>query len=101
MHYYVYYRVYSDDAETELQIRTLQARLGCRSGVYGYLLKRRDDTLTWMEVYESIPDSAAFELQMNRAVSELDVAMFINGERVTECFVGNNATRLIVGHDVS
>ncbi|MHB1677334.1 MAG: DUF4936 family protein [Sulfuriferula sp.] len=90
MHYYVYYRVYTDDAETELQIRSMQARLGCRCGVYGYLLKRREDPLTWMEVYESIANGATFERHMNHALSESDATMFINGNRVTECFLSSN-----------
>ena len=92
MHYYIYYQVYADDAETELQVRSLLSKLACRCGVHGYLLKRRDDPLTWMEVYESIQDGNAFELQINRIVAELDVSMFINGKRVIECFTGNIAT---------
>lgn len=91
MHIYIYYRVHNDDAETELQIRALQARLGCRSGVRGYLLKRRDDPLTWMEVYPSVTDDATFERHLQRTVSELDVTMFIDGDRVVERFVGDSA----------
>jgi|WetSurMetagenome_2_1015567.scaffolds.fasta_scaffold705165_2 hypothetical protein len=88
LHYYIYYRVRTDDAETELQIRGMQARLGCRSGHYGSLLKRRDDPLTWMEIYQHIDDSASFEQQLAQAVNEFDVDMFISGNRVTECFSG-------------
>lgn len=92
LHYYIYYRVHSDDAETEQLIRGMQARMGCRSGHYGHLLKRRDDPLTWMEIYEHVSDSAAFELQLARAVAEFDVEMFINGSRVTECFSGERVS---------
>ena len=88
MHYYIYYKVRSDDLETEQQIRSMQARLGCRSGYYGSLLKRHDDPLTWMEIYENISDTNVFEQHLARAVSEFDVEMFINGDRVTECFTG-------------
>ena len=87
-HYYIYYRVITDDAETERQIRSMQARLDCRSGNHGSLLKRHDDPLTWMEIYEQVSDGPAFEQQLARAVAEFDVAMFINGNRITECFVG-------------
>lgn len=88
-HYYIYYKVRSDDLETEHQIRSMQARLACRSGHDGKLLKRRDDPLTWMEIYEQVKDSTAFEQHLARVVAEFDVAMFINGNRVTECFMGD------------
>ena len=88
-HYYIYYKVISDDLETEHHIRNVQARLACRSGHAGKLLKRRDDPLTWMEVYEQINDTATFEQHLARVLAELDVAMFINGDRITECFVGD------------
>ncbi|ARU32248.1 hypothetical protein CAP31_11530 [Sulfuriferula sp. AH1] len=91
LHYYIYYRVHSDDPETEQLIRGMQVRLGCRSGQYGNLVKRRDDPLTWMEIYEHVSDSATFEQQLARAVAEFDVEMFINGSRVTECFSGELA----------
>lgn len=92
-HYYIYYRVADDDTETETQVRAMQARLACRSGVSGHLLKRRDDPHTWMEIYENVADSIGFEQQLARAVSEFDVEMFLGGEgrRVVECFVGNVA----------
>ncbi|BBP05351.1 hypothetical protein TPL01_15260 [Sulfuriferula plumbiphila] len=92
-HYYIYYRVADDDTETETRIRAMQARLACRSGVSGHLLKRRDDPHTWMEIYENVADSIDFEQQLARAVSEFDVDMFLAdaGRRVIECFVGDVA----------
>lgn len=92
LHYYIYYRVLTDDPETEQQIRGMQARLSCRSGHYGKLLKRHNDPLTWMEIYEGISNSADFEQQLTRALAEFDIAMFINGNRVTECFSGELLT---------
>ena len=96
-HYYIYYRVKDDDAETETQIRAMQTRLACRSGVTGHLLKRRDDPSTWMEIYENVADSNNFEHQLARAVSEFDVDMFLagDGRRVIECFVGDVAASSI------
>jgi len=90
-HYYIYYRVADDDVETETQVRAMQARLACRSGVSGRLLKRRDDPHTWMEIYENVADSIDFERQLARAVSEFDVDMFLagDGRRVTERFAGD------------
>lgn len=92
LNYYIYYRVLTDDDETERQIRGMQTKLGCRTGVYGNLLKRQDDGLTWMETYSNIPNQTAFDNQLKHALSEFDVAMFINGERVTECFIGDSTT---------
>ena len=96
-HYYIYYRVADDDTETETQVRAMQARLACRSGVSGHLLKRRDDSSTWMEIYENVADSINFEHQLTCAVSEFDVDMFLagDGRRVIECFVGDVAASSI------
>lgn len=88
LNYYTYYRVLTDDPETECQIRNMQAKLGCRTGVYGSLLKRQDDARTWMEIYPNIIDQTAFDLALTRVLSELDIDMFINGKRITECFLG-------------
>ena len=92
IHYYIYYRVKDDDAETETQIRAMQVRLACRSSINGRLLKRRGDSSTWMEIYENVADSIHFEHQLARTVSEFDVDMFLanDGQRVIECFVGDD-----------
>lgn len=92
-HYYVYYRVADNDHETETQVRAMQARLACRSGIAGRLLKRRDDLHTWMEIYENVADSNHFEQQFARAVSEFDVEMFLasDARRTVECFTGDEA----------
>lgn len=91
LNYYIYYRVRDDDADTETQVRAMQARLACRSGVVGRLMKRRDDPRTWMEIYENVADDNAFEQQLARAVSEFEVEMFLagDGRRVVECFTGD------------
>lgn len=62
-HYYVYYRV-RQDAEREdahATVRSMQAALGRSTGVEGRLMERYGDDVTWMEVYESVVDSQAFE----------------------------------------
>lgn len=87
VNYYIYYRVLADDAETELLVRSMQSRLACGSGVAGYLLKRSDDPLTWMEVYENVGDATAFERQMQRMLEAVDIAMFIDGKRMIERFL--------------
>lgn len=88
-HYYIYYRVSEKDAdEAELLIRSMQARLACRSGVNGRLLKKRDEPGLWMEVYENVTDPQSFERLLKQAVDEFDIALFADSPRRQECFTG-------------
>jgi hypothetical protein len=84
--YYVWYRVRADERETETVIRYMMARLACRSGVTGRLLKKREEARLWMEVYEGVADPAAFERLLAQAVAEFDVEMFCADSRHGECF---------------
>ncbi len=91
-HYYIYYRVSEKEAvEAETLVRSMMARLGCRSGVTGRLLKKLDEPSLWMEVYEGVVDPQRFERLLNQAVDEFDVGMLIDGMRHTECFTGEEA----------
>lgn len=85
--YYVWYRVTQDERAAEFAVRTMMARLGCRTGVMGRLMKKRDEPRLWMEVYESIPDAGGFERSLNQALDEFDVEMFLDGPRRAECFL--------------
>jgi hypothetical protein len=87
--FYVWYRVGRDEAAAELAVRTMMARLGCRSGVPGRLLKKRDEPRLWMEVYEGVADADAFERLLAQALDEYDVEMFLDGARCSECFVAD------------
>lgn len=92
MNYYIYYRVSENDAdEAETLVRSMQARLACRSGVAGRLLKKRDEAGLWMEVYEDVAEPEHFERLLEQAVDEFDLGMFLNGARHTECFLGDVA----------
>lgn len=94
-HYYIYYRISEKDAaEAELLVRAMQARLACRSGVAGRLLKKRDEPGLWMEVYENVAKPQDFERQLDRAVDEFDLGMFIDGARKLECFTGGSPAPL-------
>lgn len=84
--YYVWYRVRADERETETIIRHMMARLACRAGIAGRLLKKHGEPRLWMEVYEGIADPDVFVLQLTRAVDEFDVEMFCEDNRHTECF---------------
>ena len=88
-HYYVYYRVDAADAHTlEPLLRSMQARLECRTGVTGRVLKRCDETNLWMEVYENVAQPEHFENALQKAVEESEIEMFLaqGSRRVTECF---------------
>jgi hypothetical protein len=88
-HYYIYYRVSERNAaEAEPLVHSMQARLACRSGIYGRLLKKCGEPGLWMEVYEDVSEPERFERLLNQAVDEFDLAMFLEGARHTECFIG-------------
>jgi hypothetical protein len=91
-HYYVYYRVSAENAgDAEVLVRSMQARLACRSGVAGRLLTKRDEPGLWMEVYEDVSEPERFEHLLHQAVDEFDLAMFVDGARKLECFTGDKA----------
>jgi hypothetical protein len=88
-HYYIYYRVSANHAhEAETLVRSMQARLACRSGVAGRLLKKRGEPGLWMEVYEGVAEPERFERLLDQAVDEFDLGMFVDGARHIECFTG-------------
>lgn len=89
-HYYIYYRISEKDAaEAELLVRAMQARLACRGGVAGRLLKKCNEPGLWMEVYEDVGDPERFERLLGQLVDEYDLGVFIDGPRKLECFTGD------------
>jgi hypothetical protein len=91
VNYYVWYRVERDEPDTEILVRAMMARVGCRAGVAGRLLKKRDEPRLWMEVYENVADSLDFERLLAQKADEFDVGMFIDGARRVECFLDGAA----------
>lgn len=90
--YYIYYRVNEQNAsDAELLVRSMQARLACRSGISGRLLKKRGEPGLWMEVYEGVAEPERFERLLGQAVDEFDLAMLLDGPRNAECFIGDNS----------
>lgn len=88
-HYYIYYRVSGGNvADAEVAVRAMQARLACRSGIHGQLLKKHDDPSMWMEVYEQVANPERFERMLQQAVDEYDLDMFTETPRKLECFTG-------------
>ncbi len=86
MNFYVWYRVERDDRDTETAVRGMMARLACRSGIAGQLLKKRDEPRLWMEVYADVADPDGFTRLMTQKVDEFDLGMFIDGTRRVEAF---------------
>ena len=90
-HYYVYYRVDPNDTPTlETLVASMQSRLKCQTGVVGRLLKKREDPLLWMEIYENVENPAQFEDALSRIVDKFEIEMFLAGyaSRKIECFSG-------------
>lgn len=80
--YYVYYRV--DPARVGAlrpQVEDLFDKVHRQTGVRGRWMHRRDDPLTYMEVYEGVADDAAFEALLARESPALGL------ERRVERFV--------------
>ncbi|MFN7085516.1 MAG: DUF4936 family protein [Burkholderiales bacterium] len=88
--YYIYYRVAADKAEAcEAKIRELLATVEEATGISGKLLKKREEPLLWMEIYENVAHAEPFEATLARAAIRLGVQDFLqpdSGRRV-ECFV--------------
>lgn len=80
--YYVYYRLDADRAlALRPEIKELFEKIHRQFGVRGRWMYRRDDPLTYMEVYEGVTDDAAFESALAREAAKLGL------ERKTERFV--------------
>ncbi len=61
------------------------------SGTRGRVLVRRDDSRTWMEVYEGVTDPARFEQELAAAVLRHDATRWAEqGLRHTEPFVARD-----------
>ncbi len=80
--YYVYYRIDAGRADTlRIEIENLFERIVKESGIRGRWMRRRDDPLTCMEVYEGVKDDQAFDALLERESAKLGL------ERKVERFV--------------
>lgn len=78
MNYYVYYRLEPSRAESlRAAVESMFGKIERQFGVRGRWMRRRDDSSTYMEVYEGIADEAAFEAFLERecAVSGVERKM--------------------------
>ncbi len=80
--YYVYYRVDAARAGVlRIEIENLFSKIQEESGIRGRWLHRREDPLTYMEVYEGVSDDKAFDALLERSSAKLGL------ERKIERFV--------------
>ena len=80
--YYVYYKVDAVQvAGLRLSVQGLFKAVKSETGILGRLMHRRDQPLTYMEVYEGVKDEPAFEAVLARESAKLGL------ERKTERFV--------------
>ena len=89
-HYYIYYPVRIGlEADLARALDNAQAELQAQTGVAGRVLRKADDPWTWMEIYENVTDSAAFDDALAQGLDRHGIARFIDdgGRRHTERFV--------------
>jgi hypothetical protein len=67
---YVYFKLAAPDAALCGRLSAMQSELARQTDVSARLMRRRDDTLTWMEVYEGIVDPDAFTLTLAEALAK-------------------------------
>jgi hypothetical protein len=75
LNYYVYYKIESARlAALRALVEHLFSAIEQQTGVRGRWMHRRDDPLTYMEVYEGVKDDKAFEALLEREGAKLGVA---------------------------
>jgi hypothetical protein len=87
--YFIYYRVAPEHAEScEVRVLQLFTVVKQTTQVAGRLLKKRSEPLLWMEVYENVRDDARFELEVEQAAGQLQLAGCLQegSTRRVECF---------------
>lgn len=88
--FYVYYRLAPEQTEQFLaRIAAMQTALLARTGIAGRRMRRADDSLTWMEIYETVDDAISFDdtLLELAALYRLDELLAPGERRHLERFV--------------
>jgi hypothetical protein len=74
LNYYVYYKIDQVRlAALRALVHELFEEIEKQTGVRGRWMHRRDDPLTYMEVYEDVQDEKAFEALLEREGAKLGV----------------------------
>jgi len=87
--YYIYYRVDPGKAdECESVIHQVLEEVKRTTGIAGKLLRKRDEPLLWMEIYENVADDAKFEWELADIADRLNVKQCLVADttRHVECF---------------
>jgi len=74
--------------EADAAVQQIQYEIEAQFSVAGRLLKKRDEPLMWMEIYENVAASAAFEAALNVVENKASIMRYLaDGQRHLECFV--------------
>lgn len=87
--YYIYYRVDPDKtAPCANAVQAVFSAVRKATGVQGRVLKKRNEPLLWMEIYEHVSDEAVFEWALAEAVAATGILALLQpgSDRHTECF---------------
>lgn len=70
-------------------VMALFADIRTSTGISGHLARRMDDPLTWMEIYEPLPDALAFRQMLEARAQRylMDQMLMAGSKRKTEIFV--------------
>ncbi|MBT9613220.1 MAG: DUF4936 family protein [Burkholderiales bacterium] len=89
-HYYIYYQVNPERLlEADAAVKQIQYEMEAHFSIAGRLLKKRDEPMLWMEVYENVPSSTAFEAALKQVEDKTGIMQYMlgDGQRHLECFV--------------
>ncbi|MGH8620409.1 MAG: DUF4936 family protein [Burkholderiales bacterium] len=86
--YYVYYRIEPAAAVVaRLAVDALFEHVRQVTGIHGVLKRKRGEEHLWMEIYEGVQDTVAFEAALAAAFSESGLEKHLQaGKRHIECF---------------
>lgn len=87
--YYIYYRVDAVHAGACADaVQKLLTAVRERTGIRGRVLKKRNEPLLWMEIYEPVADEAKFEWELAEAVAASGITPLLQAgsARHVECF---------------
>lgn len=88
--YYIYYKIAPErSAETAATVSAVLDDVAAQTGVRGAALRRQDDPLTWMEVFQGVTERSRFEAALEEALRRHRFARVLapGAHRVTERFV--------------
>lgn len=88
-HFYIYYAVDPAAATTARdRVATFLAAVHEVTGIAGRLLRRADEPLLWMEIFENVADREAFSATLERlaAAHGLGEVLAPGRSRHVECF---------------